>query len=307
MIFKSLKNKINNWLIKMRFCIVAMIRNPIEIYLRKKETIILVASLSLLIFIYYYEINIVLAILFALMISSIVIFYIYSIFDMIFYSTFYDTQKYIKELSEGKTDRETLEKFQINFDKLRILLKKRLKLLNRNLLIYDYKINNIMKNTDIFFDTTIQIFFEKGLMNISATPYNEYEQFWINQKNEEIMEEEPPERINLTSRIIDYESITQFLDSFGKNFINSSMPPIINLYAIEEFFKRWNLVLQINENKIFVETEKNVIEYYDKIEILNTQKDEQRARIKETIFVSTISFLIAIALSFALYHTFKLN
>lgn len=302
--FESLKNKINNWVIKVRFCFDAIMKNPTEIYLEKKMAFILFASSSLIIFIYFYEIGSLNAIFLALMISLMVIFYIYTIFDIIFYSTFYDTLKYIKILSEGKPDRETLEKFQINFNKLRILFKKRLKLLNKNLLIYDYKINNIIKNIDVFFDTTIQIFFEKGIMNIPSTPYEEYERFWVNQKNEEIMEEEPPERINLEYRIIDYESITKFLDSFRKNFINSSMPPMINLYAIEEFFKRWNLVLQINENKIFVETEKNVIEYYDKIERLNTQKDKQRARIIETIITSTFAFIIAIAISYSLYKIF---
>lgn len=114
-----------------------------------------------------------------LLIYFIAVLMLYPFFsDLFFYASYYDTWENVEGLLSLNKNEEkydlTSEKFQINYNKLRINLKKRIRSSGGNLLTYDYEINRIMRDIDTFFDATIKILLRRKIMSIPFSPHDEY-------------------------------------------------------------------------------------------------------------------------------------
>lgn len=292
-----LKDKID----KCFFIILCTLRVPTEIQFNVR--LLLIYAVSVVIYSYFYSINYLGQLFLFIIGSSIILFYYYTFSDIIYYGTYYNTQKYIKNLKLNKQDKNVdLENFQISYNKLRILLKKRIKAFTDNLLSHDYKTDCILQKIDIFFDVTINILFKRGVMNISYTPDQEYSDFIEEVYPDPDVGNEPEE---ITPPIdafdyefwkiikIDYEALDKFIDSFGNVLIKSSRPKSINLYVIEEFFDKWTSIIEDHESELLVQSRNKVTEHYNKMETLNEKKNEQRERIIELILTNFIAIVIA--------------
>lgn len=305
MSIKFLKDKIDKWF----FIIRCTLRVPTEINFN--VPLLLIYAVFVAIYSSIYSINFLGQLPFFIIGSLIILFYYYTFSDFMYYGTYYNTQKYIRNLKSNKQDKNIdLENFQISYNKLRILLKKRIKKFTDNLLSYDYKTDCILQKIDIFFDVTINILFKRGVMNISYTPDQEYSDFIeevypehnVGNEREEF---KPPidaldhEYWAITK--IDYEALDKFIDSFGNVLIKSSRPKSINLYVIEQFFDEWTSIIEDHESKLLIQSRYKVTEYYNKMETLNEKKNEQRGRIIELILTNFIAFVIAGILGLIVY------
>ncbi len=300
---------------KWYFCLSAAIKNPTDVLININLLIILIIYIPIVIFYSkLYNISLIGQLVLYIIGGLLICFYYYLLRDIQFYSTFYDTQKNISKLLI-KPNFAALENFEINYYKLRSLLKKRLGLFTRNMLTYDYKMTNIMKNIDIFFDASIEILLYKEIMTIPYTPHEEYLNYLIKSSYNEEPEPEQEEiqMVDITDQAyweieyINYEAIAIFLGSFRKNFINSYRPRAINIYAIDEFFNKWNLVLEGKEKEIFDKTKNNVDEYYSNIEKRKMRTNDLIIRFLEMLFTNIIAFAIVILISLSLYHYFGLK
>lgn len=232
------------------------------------------------------------------------LFYYYLLSDFKYYSTYYDAEKHIERLSSpGNNKNDDLENFQISYNKFRNLLKKRIQDLNKNLLVVDYKINHILKSIDIFFDTSINILFKKGIMDIQYTPKEEYQKFLTNDDYPFgfAKSKKPPDDEYWIIKKIDYFTIKMFFESFNKNIIHTPRPRAMNLYVIDEFFQRWNNVLEVLEKNTYRLSESKITDYYEKMDSQNEKRIEQRRRIIESISTNFIGFLLAISITVLIY------
>ena len=304
-----LKDFIKKWIFILNNTIIV---NPTEIKINVKLLVIY----TIIVIIYSYLKNIpLMGIITLIFIGGLCfLFYYYLLLDFKYYSTYYDAEKYIERLSSpGNNKNDDLENFQISYNKFRNLLKKRIRDLNKNLLVVDYKINHILKSIDIFFDTSINILFKKGIMDIQYTPKEEYQKFLTNDDYpfDDVKSGKPPDPYNYDEywkiKKIDYYAIKRFFESFNKNIIHTPRPRAMNLYVIDELFQRWNDVLKELENDTYQLSENKINDYYEKMDSHYEKRIEQRRRIIELISTNFIGFLLAISIAVLIYILFEGN
>lgn len=294
-----LKDFIKKWIFILKN---TMIVNPTEI----KINVPILAVYTIIVIIYSYFNNIPPMGQIALIyLGGLCFLFIYCLLsDFKYYSTYYDAEKYIKRLSPPSNNKDDdLENFQISYNKFRNLLKKRIRDLNKNLLVVDYKINHILKSIDIFFDTSINILFKKGIMDIQYTPIEEYQKFLTNDDYpfDYVKSKKPPDDEYWIIKKIDYFTIKMFFESFNKNIIHTPRPRAMNLYVIDEFFQRWNNVLEELEKGTYQLSENKITDYYEKMDSHTEKRIEQRERILELILTNFIGFLLAISITILIY------
>ena len=175
-------------------------------------------------------------------------------------------------------------------------------------MVFDYKTNQIFIKIDIFFDTSINILFKKGIMNIPYTPKEEYNMFMEEDDCptfDGTEAEEPPDIYDYDRywaiKTINYNSINKFFKSFNENIIHTPRPRAMNLYVIDELFQRWNDVLKELENDTYQLSENKITDYYEKMDSHNEKRIENRRRIIELISTNFIGFLLAISITVLIY------
>ena len=164
--FNSIKDK---WVFIFR----CVIREPTEVKIDFR--LLLVYATIIIVYSYLYEIE-PMGQFYLLIIGGLLFLFYYSmVSDIYYFSTYYDTKYYIGKLISDGSNISDLENFQISYNKFRINIKRRVERLNKNLLSHDYKINYINQYIDVFFDTTINILFKRGVMSFQYTPYDEFQ------------------------------------------------------------------------------------------------------------------------------------
>ena len=292
----------------MVFVFRCVIREPTEVKINFR--LLLAYATIIIVYSYLYEIE-PMGLFFLLTIGGLIfLFYYYMFSDIFYFSTYYDTKYYIGKLISDGNNISNLENFQISYNKLRINIKRRVERLNKNLLSHDYKINYINQHIDVFFDTTINILFKRGVMRFQYTPHDEF-QYELEKIFPEDLDNEPedtPSKYALEElyeekniKLIDYNVIKEFLISFEKNIINSPKPRSMNLYVLEELFEKWNTILETSEKELFEKTNKKVTEYYIRTNDLTEKRKEQRERISESILTNVIALFITICIALLIY------
>ena len=93
---------------------------------------------------------------------------------------------------------------------------------------------------------------------------------------------------------IDFNTINEFLKYFGDIVIRKPRTNVINLIAIGEFFRKWNLIVEKLENEMYEQSKKDVEYYYDK------RQDRADFLIKKGLEILII-FIITITTGLLLY------
>lgn len=308
---KTMFLTLNNIKDKWAFIFRCVIREPTEVKINFR--LLLVYATITIIYSYLYRIELMGQFLLLTIGGLTFLFYYYMIADIYYFSTYYDTKYYVGKLVSNGINISNLEDFQISYNKLRINIKRRVERLNKNLLSHDYKINHINQSIDIFFDTTINILFKRGVMSFQYTPYDEF-QYFLEKTFPEYPDYEPEDTHEDEIEIlhneknikqIDFNAIEEFLISFERNIINSPKPRSMNLYVLEQLFERWNTILATLENELFEITNKKVVEYYISSNGLTEKRKEQRGRILESILTNVIALLITILIALLIYFITK--
>ena len=212
--------------------------------------------------------------------------------DFKFYGSYYDTWEFVTSLLLlSKSDRQksdlNFESFQVNYNKLRKTLKKRIRGSHGNLLAYDYEISRIIRDIDTFFDATTKILFRRKVMSIPFSPHDEYDIFIADTDRQSRLSDDmwqnieaPPSEYEFEAweiKKIDFMTIDKFLQYFGDIIIRKPRTKAINTVAIGELFRRWNLIVKNLDEDIFEESKNDVEKYYD-------EKREKRGLILKTSY-----------------------
>jgi hypothetical protein len=176
-----------------------------------------------------------------------------------------------------------LETFQIKYNALRKNLKKRIRSSHTNLLTYDYEMSRIIRDIDIFFDSTIKILFKRKVMSIPFSPHDEYDMLIDEEQsrlNDERWVQPPPSQYEFEAweiKNIDFSTINTFLRYFGDIVIRKPKSKSINTVAIGELFRRWNSIIMKINNDVYEESKGDVDKYYD-------ERRERRSFLLKTIY-----------------------
>ena len=221
--------------------------------------------------------------------------------DFYFYASYYDTWKIVARLLlSSKNERQrsdlNLDRFQVNYNKLRKGLKKRIRTSRGNLLTYDYEISRIAQDIDTFFDATTKILFRRKVMSIPFSPHDEYdmlmEDIEIQSRFDDWCQniEPPPDVYEFEAweiKEIDFRTIDKFLKYFGDIIIRKPRTKAINTVAIGELFRRWNLIVKKVNEPIFEESKKDVEKYYD-------EKRERRGFLLKMLFELSVLLMVGV-------------
>ena len=221
--------------------------------------------------------------------------------DFLFYASYYDTRNAVARLlpsskNEGQRFDLKLERFQINYNRLRKGLKKHIRASRGNLLTYDYEISRIVQDIDTFFDATTKILFRRKVMSIPFSPHDEYdmlmEDIEIQSRFDDWCQniEPPPDVYEFEAweiKEIDFRTIDKFLKYFGDIIIRKPRTKAINTVAIGELFRRWNLIVKKVNEPIFEESKKDVEKYYD-------EKRERRGFLLKMLFELSVLLMVGV-------------
>ena len=221
--------------------------------------------------------------------------------DFIFCAAYYNTWEDVARLllsskNEGQKSDLNLERFQINYNRLRKCLKKRIRTSRGNLLTYDYEISRIVRDIDTFFDATTKILFRRKVMSIPFSPHDEYdmlmEDIEIQSRFDDWCQniEPPPDVYEFEAweiKEFDFRTIDKFLKYFGDIIIRKPRTKAINTVAIGELFRRWNLIVKKVNEPIFEESKKDVEKYYD-------EKRERRGFLLKMLFELSVLLMVGI-------------
>jgi hypothetical protein len=225
--------------------------------------------------------------------------------DSIFYRSYYNTWEFVANiLLLSKSDREksdlNFESFQVNYNKLRKTLKKRIRGSHGNLLAYDYEISRIIRDIDTFFDATTKILFRRKVMSIPFSPHDEYDIFIADTERQSRLSDDrwqniepPPSEYEFGAweiKKIDFMTIDKFLQYFGDIIIRKPRTKAINTVAIGELFRRWNLIVKNLDKDIFEESKNDVEKYYD-------EKRERRGLILKMFYELSVLMIIGITVA----------
>lgn len=183
------------------------------------------------------------------------------------YESYYYTWESVEKLLlTNRTDEQEydlyLENFQMNYNKLRKRLKYYLQSSSANFSTHNYEISRIIQDIDTFFDVTIKILFRKKIMTIPFCHEDEQDMF-IEAVERQV--ELDYERWKSTKEdVIDFNTINEFLKYFGNIVIRKPRTKVINLIAIGELFRKWNIIIEKFDNEIYKQSKKDVEYYYDK-------------------------------------------
>lgn len=183
------------------------------------------------------------------------------------YKSYYYTWESVEKLLlTNRTDEQEydlyLENFQINYNKLRKRLKYYLQSSSANFSTHNYEISRIIQDIDTFFDVTIKILFRKKIMTIPFCHEDEQDMF-IEAVERQV--ELDYERWKSTKEdVIDFNTINEFLKYFGNIVIRKPRTKVINLIAIGELFRKWNIIIEKFDNETYKQSKKDVEYYYDK-------------------------------------------
>ncbi len=310
------KERIKKW----QFVVINSFKNPTELNLNRPSIRIIGLTYLIVLQIYFYKYDMGIFLNFGISVQVgfglIVCYIIFS--DMSYYRTFCDTKNAIGKLSPPKkggmhTSGNNLEAFQINYNKLRKKLKRRIENLNYNFQNYEYENENILRDIDIFFNTTIQILYKERVMNLPYTPKEDYQDF-LDEHDEQTPDDDegciPAEVLKKEFdeadpfnydfwdiKKIDYSTIYKFLNHFENIFIQTPKARTINIVAMAEFFERWNQILEKLEPDIYKESKNKIDKYYTEKESFNKSRNGYVFKIIYTIAGQIIAFLIAITIS----------
>ena len=230
--------------------------------------------------------------------------------DFLFYASYYDTRNAVARLlpsskKEGQRFDLKLERFQINYNRLRKGLKKHIRASRGNLLTYDYEISRIVQDVDTFFDATTKILFRRKVMSIPFSPHDEYD---MRLEDIEIQSrladdrwqniEPPPSEYEFEAweiKEIDFRTIAKFLKYFGDIIIRKPRTKAINTVAIGELFRKWNLIVKKVNEPIFEESKKDVEKYYD-------EKRERRGFLLKMLFELSVLLMVGIISGVLAYY-----
>ena len=188
------------------------------------------------------------------------------IIPRLYESYYYTWESVEKLLLTNRTDEQEydlyLENFQMNYNKLRKRLKYYLQSSSANFSTHNYEISRIIQDIDTFFDVTIKILFRKKIMTIPFCHEDEQDMF-IEAVERQV--ELDYERWKSTKEdVIDFNTINEFLKYFGNIVIRKPRTKVINLIAIGELFRKWNIIIEKFDNEIYKQSKKDVEYYYDK-------------------------------------------
>jgi len=222
--------------------------------------------------------------------------------DVKFYGSYYDTWGFVTSLLLlSKSDRQksdlNFESFQVNYNKLRKTLKKRIRGPHGNLLAYDYEISRIIRDIDTFFDATTKILFRRKVMSIPFSPHDRYDIFIADTERQSRLNDDrwqniepPPSEYEFEAwgiKKIDFMTIDKFLQYFGDVIIRKPRTKAINTVATGELFRRWNLIVKNLDKDIFEESKNDVEKYYD-------EKRERRGLIFKTSYELLVPLIASI-------------
>ena len=226
--------------------------------------------------------------------------------DFIFYCSYYNTWEFVANiLLLSKSDRQkadlNFESFQVNYNKLRKNLKKRIRGSHGNLLAYDYEISRIIRDIDIFFDATTKILFRRKVMSIPFSPHDGYDLFIVDTERQSRLSDDrwqniepPPSEYEFGAweiKEIDFRTVDKFLRYFGDIIIRKPRTKTINTVAIGELFRRWNVIVKNLNKDIFEESKNDVEMYYD-------ERREKRGLIFKTSYellvLLTVGVIVAV-------------
>ena len=225
--------------------------------------------------------------------------------DFKFYGSYYDTWGFVTRLLHlSKSDRQksdlNFESFQVNYNKLRKTLKRRIRGPHGNLLAYDYEISRIIRDIDTFFDATTKILFRTKVMSIPFSPHDDYDiliadterQLRLSDDRWQNIEPLPSEYEFEAWEVkkIDFMTIDKFLQYFGDIIIRKPRTKAINTVAIGELFRRWNLIVKNLDKDIFEESKNDVEKYYD-------EKRERRGLILKMFYELSVLMIIGITVA----------
>jgi hypothetical protein len=222
--------------------------------------------------------------------------------DLSFYISYYDTRSAVARLlhsskKEGNISDLNLELFQINYNRLRKRLKKRIRTSRGNLLTYDYEISRIVQDIDIFFDATTKTLFRRKVMTIPFSPHDAYDKFMEDNEIQSRLADDrwqniepPPNEYEFEAweiKEIDFRTIDRFLQYFSDIIIRKPRTETINTVAIGELFRRWNLIVKKLDESIFEESKKDVEKYYN-------EKQERRSLLLKMLFELSVLLMVGI-------------
>jgi hypothetical protein len=222
--------------------------------------------------------------------------------DLIFYGSYYNTWGFVANiLLPSKSDRQksdlNFESFQVNYNKLRKTLKKRIRGSHGNLLAYDYEISRIIRDIDTFFDATTKLLFRRKVMSIPFSPHDEYDIFIADTDRQSRLSDDrwqnielPPSEYEFEAweiKKIDFMTIDKFLQYFGDIIIRKPRTKAINTVAIGELFRRWNLIVKNLDKDIFEESKNDVEKYYN-------EKRERRGLILKMFYELSVLLIMGI-------------
>ena len=249
--------------------------------------------------------------LYALLTNSIAFLMLYPFLsDIIFYASYYDTRNAVAKLlhsskNEGNRSDLNLERFQMNYNKLRKCLKKRIRTSRGNLLTYDYEISRIVQDIDTFFDATTKILFRRKVMSIPFSPHDAYDKFM---EDFEIQlrladdrgqnSEPPPNEYEFEAweiKEIDFWTIDRFLQYFSDVIIRKPRTKTINTAAIGELFRSWNSIVEKINKDIFEESKNDVETFYD-------ERQERRSLLLKTLFELSVLLMVGIISGLLVYY-----
>ena len=191
--------------------------------------------------------------------------------------------------------------FQVNYNKLRKNLKKRIRGSHGNLLAYDYEISRIIRDIDTFFDATTKILFRRKVMSIPFSPHDEYDIFIADTERQSRLSDDrwqniepPPREYEFEAweiKEIDFRTVNTFLRYFGDTIIRKPRTKTINTVAIGELFRSWNVIVKNLDKDIFEESKNDVEMYYD-------ERREKRGLILKTsyelLILLTVGVIVAV-------------
>ncbi len=162
-------------------------------------------------------------------------------------------------------------------------MKRRIRGSRGNLLTYDYEIGRIVRDIDIFFDSTIKILFKRKVMKIPFSPIDEHDFYILDTKEQSRLDisrwEQPPsnlQREDSEFKNVDLNTINVFLKYFGDIVIRKPNSRGINTIAVGELFRKWNLIVKAMNPDVYEESKCNVDKYYD-------ERRERRGNFWKTI------------------------
>jgi len=207
--------------------------------------------------------------------------------------------------NEGNRSDLNLERFQINYNRLRKCIKKRIRTSRGNLLTYDYEISRIVQDIDTFFDATTKILFRRKVMYIPFSPHDAYDKFMENIEIQSRLADDrwqniepPPNEYEFEAweiKEIDFGTIDRFLQYFSDVIIRKPRTKTINTVAIGELFRKWNFIVKKVNEPIFEESKKDVEKYYD-------GKRERRGFLLKLLFELSVLLMVGIISGLLVYY-----